>query len=348
MPSLLFLPSLQDLLKLAGIDNISSVMLNDIKKSLNGTLPFSEKTFKNFMGGKHKPHKATREKIYQTMPYLNIDVMESILTSTLDVNHYRTEWVMAIEAFDHSTSPDFFLYSRKKIAEIVELERDMINEVIEKQVGLERIRYVLEHPFIHSFLDEDEKLIFLKAIEFASIEVKIYGKLITKILLYCIALVDAEYGIEYTKLYGKNFSVVKRLLPKMEGVNYINPIESLFRLWKHATKKTYAKMVEDITSERNCLDWRKGKKQASLQDIRKILNGIYSDLDEENIADRSLLYIYALFLSNLFEDLHQKSKINGIDIFRWDWELVNWLTTNYEQLFERAYSEIEGLKSQSA
>ena len=347
MPSL-FLPSLKDLLKLAGIDNISSIMLNDIKKSLNGTLPFSEKTFKNTIGGKHKPHKATREKIYQSMPYLNIDVMESILTNTLDMTHYRTEWVIAIEAFDHSASPDFFPYSRKKIAEIVKLERDLINKIIEKKVGLERIRYLLEHPFMHSFLDEREKEVFFNAIEFGPTEERVYGKLITKILLYCIALVDAEYGIEYTELYGKNFSVVKRLLPKMEGVNYINPIESLFRLWKHATKKTYAKMVEDITSERNCLDWRKGKKQASLQDIQKILKGIYPDHDEQNIADRSLLYIYALFLSNLFEDLHKKSKINGTDIFRWDRELVNWLTMNYEQLFERAYSEIEGLKSQGA
>lgn len=345
MPSI-FLPPPKDLLKLAGIDSISCVMLNDIKKSFQGTLPFSEKTFKNFMDGKHKPHKATREKIYQSMPYLNIDVMERILTNTLDVNHYRTEWVMAIESFTNSASPDFFPYSRKKIAEIVKLERDMINEITEKNIGIARIRYILEHPFIHSFLNEKEKEVFFNAIEFGSTEAEVYGKLITKILLYCIALVDAEYGIEYTELYGKNFSVVKQLLPKMEGVNYINPIESLFRLWKHATKKTYAKMVEDITSERNCLDWRKGNKQASLQDIRKILNGIYPDLDEENIADRSLLYIYALFLSNLFEDLNQKSKINGTDIFRWNRDLVDWLTTNYERLFERAYNDIEELKVQ--
>lgn len=348
MPSI-FLPSLKHLLTLAGIDSVASVMLNDLKKSLNGTLPFSEKTFKNFMGGKHKPQKSTRKKIYESLPYINADVMEAALTNSLDMNHYRTEWVMAIEAFNHSASPEFFPYSRKKIAEIVNLERDMINELTEKKVGLERMRYVLEHPLIHSFLDEDEKAFFLNATEFGSIETEIYGKFGIKILLYCIALVDAEYGIEYTELYGKNFSVAKLLLPKMEGVNYINPIESLFRHWRHTTKKTYTKMAKYLgenTDERTLRYWRKGEKQASLQDIRKILTGIYPDLDEEIIADRSLLYIYALFLSNLFEDLHQKSKIDGTDIFRWDRELVDWLTMNYERLFERAYSEIEELKNQ--
>lgn len=350
MPSI-FLPSLKHLLKLAGIESVSSMMLNDLKKSLNGTLPFSEKTFKIFMEGKHKPHKATREKIYALQPYISADVIEAALTNSLDMNHYRTEWVAIIEAIDQNTSPAFFSYSRNKIAEIVKLERDMINEIAEKKVGLERIRYVLGHPFIHSFLDESEKAFFLKATEFGSKETEVYGKLITKILLYSIALVDAEYGIEYTEMYGENFSVVKLLLPKMEDSNYINPIELLFRLWKHATNKTYVQMaqyVDENTSERTLRYWRKGEKRASLKDIRKILNGIYPDLDEEIISYRSLLYIYALFLSNLFEDLHQKSKINGIDVFRWDRELVDWLSTNYERLFERAYNEIEELKNQGA
>jgi hypothetical protein len=89
MPSI-FLPSPKDLLKLAGIDSVSSVILNDIKKSLNGSLPFSEKTFKNFMGGKHKPQKATREKIYESLPYINADAMEAALTNSLNMNHYHT------------------------------------------------------------------------------------------------------------------------------------------------------------------------------------------------------------------------------------------------------------------
>lgn len=65
---------------------------------------------------------------------------ESINLKSLPVkkcmNHYHTGWMIALESFDQNASPDFFPYSRKKIAEIINLECDMINKVTKKQLVL--------------------------------------------------------------------------------------------------------------------------------------------------------------------------------------------------------------------
>ncbi len=54
-----------------------------------------------------------------------------------------------------------------------------------------------------------------------------------------------------------------------------------------------------------------------------------------------------LLLHNLFEET-LKSKIDGIDIFKLDRELVDWIKIHYDDYFESAYIEIEELIAKDA
>lgn len=93
--------------------------------------------------------------------------------------------------------------------------------------------------------------------------------------------------------------------------------------------------------------WREGKKQASYNEIKNIFHTLEPEFDNIELSNATLSYYYALFLHNLFEET-LKSKIDGIDIFKLDRELVDWIKIHYDDYFESAYIEIEELIAKDA
>jgi hypothetical protein len=95
--------------------------------------------------------------------------------------------------------------------------------------------------------------------------------------------------------------------------------------------------------------WREGKKRASYDEIKNILLALEPEFDQNDIglSYATLLYYYALFLHSLFDE-SLKSKIDGIDLFKIDHELVEWIKTHYDHYFESSNVEIEGLIAKDA
>lgn len=350
MANLFILPP-KELLRLFGIESLSTLILNEIKKTLQIDLPFSDKTFKHFMDGKHKPQRNTIDKVCKFIPYMNKERIEGFLFGNDNTKQYWTHWEIIIENINQNNNIEIFPHFRNKFESLVQLERKIIDALQKITTNDEKIKYLFNHPFLHPFLTNDEMKILLEATDYKAHEKIIFLKLNIKVLLYCIAYIDAEYGLDHTDIYGEKFSIVKILLPKFVGDDYINPIKSLFKYWKVKYKKTYRSMAEVIsvnTNNKEKLDsqegklkqWREGKKKASFTEIKKIINFFESDLDEHHVFLRTLLYSYSYFLSNLFNELLY-GKIDGIDIFKGDRELVEWFTANYEHFFDEAYEEIE-------
>lgn len=82
-------------------------------------------------------------------------------------------------------------------------------------------------------------------------------------------------------------------------------------------------------------------KQASYNEIKNIFRTLEPELENIELNRATLLYYYAYFLHNIFEE-SLKGKIDGAVIFDSKHELVDWIKTHYDDYFEKAYVEIEG------
>ncbi len=356
MANLFILPP-KELLRLFGIESLSMLILNDIKKTLKIELPFSDKTFKHFMDGKHKPQRNTIDKVCKFIPHMNKERIEGFLFGNDNTKQYWTHWEIIIEDINQNNNIEIFPHFRNKFEFLVQLERKIIDELQKKTTENEKIKYLFNHPFLHSFLTTNEIKTLSESITLKEHEVTIFLKLNIKVLFYCIAYIDAEYGLDHTDIYGEKFSIVKILLPKLDNDKYINPIELLFRRWRKKSGKSYEHMSQFISVDTNNKDksdsqkrkfrfWRNGERKASFDEIKNILYGLNSEFDEYELNSGALLYSYAFFLFNLFNELLH-ARINATSIFERN-ELIEWLTINYKDFFDTAYDEIELLKAKGA
>lgn len=278
------------------------------------------------------------------------------LGCTSEYSNYMTDW----ELFVHSPSYEYFPfpYFKKKFASLAIEEASLIKEMRNIGSEAERIHFLFNHPFTHYFLNKDEISIITAKNSFDTDKKIVIIKLSLKILLYCIAYIDAEYGISGKEDRGDRFSFIKKILPKFDQDKYINPIETFFRLLKDYYKTSYSEIAKSITVNTNNLDktasqirkfrfWRKAEKQASYDEIKNIFRVLEPEFDDIELNRATFVYYCTFFLHNLFEKT-LKSKIDGIDIFKLDCELVDWMKIHYDDYFESAYIEIEELIAKDA
>lgn len=345
----LFLLQLKSLANLFGIKSIPAVLYNALKTNLSDKLCLSDRTFRDLLNGKKIPTQKTWDKISFFMPYFDLGY-------TSEYSNYMTDWELLVCSPSYEDFP--FPYFKKKFAFLAMQEASLIKEM--RNIGSEagRIHFLFNHPFTHYFLNKDEISIITAKNSFDTDKKIVIIKLSLKMLLYCIAYIDAEWGISRKEDRGERFSFIKKILPKFDQDKYINPIEAFFRLLKKYYKTSYAKMAESISVNTNNTDktesqerkfrfWREGNKRASYDEIKNIFHTLEPEFDDIELNNATLSYYCALFLHNLFEET-LKSKIDGIDIFKLDRELVDWIKIHYDDYFESAYIEIEGLIAKDA
>ncbi|WP_298691785.1 hypothetical protein [uncultured Sulfuricurvum sp.] len=352
----LFLFPLKSIADLFGIESIPALLYKNIEKDALDKLPLSERTFRNLLNGEKQPTPKTLDKLSSMIPFVDWD-------HTHEFSNYMTGWEFFVYSPSYEDLP--FPYFKKKFATLAIEEASIIKEVRNYASEDERMQFVFNHPFIHSFLTPNDISIITTGSDFNTNKKIVITKLHLNILLYCIAYIDAEYGISRKEDRGDRFSFIKKILPKFDQDNYINPIESFFKLLKDHYKTTYTEMAKSINVDTNNPDekeqlaskkrkfrtWRskesKKLKRASYDEIKNILRTLEPELDEIGLNYSALLYYYALFLHNLFQD-SLKSKIDDIDLFKSDRELVKWIKTLYDNYFEEAYVEIEELITKDA
>lgn len=348
MANLLLLP-LKSLASLFGIESVSVVLYNVIKASLSDKLRLSDRTFRDLLNGKKTPSQKTRDKISFFIPSLELGCIS-------EYSNYMTDWELFVCSPSYEDFP--FPYFKKKFASLAMQEASLIKEMRNIGSEVERIHFLFNHLFTHYFLNKDEISIITAKNSFDTDKKIVIMKLRLKMLLYCIAYIDAEWGVSRKEYRGERFSFIKKILPKFDQDKYINPVESLFRLLKEYYKTSYAKMAKSIRVDTNNPDktesqerkfrfWRTVEKQASYDEIKNIFHTLEPEFDDTELNYATLSYYYALFLHNFFEET-LKSKIDGIDIFKLDRELVDWIKIHYDDYFESAYIEIEGLIAKDA
>lgn len=353
----LFLLPLKSIADLFGIESIPALLYKNIEKDTPNKVPLSERTFRDVFNGKKQPTPQTLDKLSSMIPFLDWD-------HTHTFSNYMTGW----EFFVHSPSYEYFSfpYFKKKFTSLAIEEASLIKEMYNHTLEYEQMHFLFNHPFTHSFLNLDEISVITNDDDFCIDKKIILTKLSLKILLCCIAYIDAEYGISRKEDRGDRFSFIKKILPKFEQDDYINPVNSFFRLLKDHYKTTYTDMAKSISVDTNNPDeeeqlnakrrkfrtWRNiGKnqklKQASYNEIKSILSALEPELEELALFHATLLYYYAYFLHNIFEE-SLKGKIDGAAIFDSKHELVEWIKTHYNDYFEKVYVEIEELVSKDA
>lgn len=345
----LFLLPLKSLASLFGIESISAVLYNALKTNLSDKLCLSDRTFRDLLNGKKTPTQKTRDKISFFIPSLELGY-------TSEYSNYMTDWELLVCSPSYEDFP--FPYFKKKFAFLAMQEASLIKEMRNIGSEAERIHFLFNHPVTHYFLNKDEISIITSKNSFDTDKKIVIIKLSLKMLLYCIAYIDAEWGISRKEDRGERFSFIKKILPKFNQDKYVNPIEAFFRLLKDYYKTTYAEVAKLTTVNTNNPDktdsqirkfrfWREGKKQASYDEIKNIFHTLEPEFDDIELNNATLSYYYALFLHNFFDEI-LKSKIDGIDIFKLDRELVDWIKIHYDDYFESAYIEIEGLIAKDA
>lgn len=353
MANLFLLPP-KSIAGLFGIESIPALLYNDLKKNSTDKLPLSERTFRDVLTGKKQPSQKTRDKLSTILPFYDMNQFKSFESSK-----YITDWELLIQLAAYENFPHF-PYFKKKFASFAMEEVSLIREMSSLSSEIERMQYLFNHHFTHSFLNLDEITLLTTGSDFNTDKKIILTKLSLKMLLYCIAYIDAEYGISRKEDKGDRFSFIKKILPKFDQDNYINPVKSFFRLLKDHYKTTYAEMAKSITVDTNNPDekdqldakrrkfrtWRNiGKnlklKQASYNEIKSILTTLEPELEDLALFHTALLYYYAYFLHNIFEE-SLKGKIDVTTIFDSKHELAVWIKTQYDDYFEKAYAEIEG------
>lgn len=355
MPNLFLLPQ-KSIADLFGIESIPALLYKNIEKDTLDKLPLSNRTFRDVLNGKKQPTPKTLDKLSSMMPFLDWD-------HTHTFSNYMTGWEFFVHSPDYEYLP--FPYFKKKFASFAIAEASIIKEARNYASEDERIRFVFNHPFIHSFLTPNEISIITTGSDFNTNKKIVITKLHLKILLYCIAYIDAEYGISRKDDRGDRFSFIKKILPTFDQDNYINSVKSFFRLLKDHYKTTYTEMAKSLDIDTNNPDekeqlaakkrkfrtWRSKEtiklKQASYDEIKNMLRTLEPELDEIGLNHSTQLYYYALFLHNLFDE-SLKSKIDSIELFKSDRELVEWLKIHYDDYFEKAYVEIEGVIAKDA
>lgn len=360
MANLFLLPP-KSIVNLFGIKSISALLYKNIEKDALYKLPLSDRTFRDVFNGKKQPTNKTLDKVSSMIPFLDWD-------HTQEYSKYMTDW----EFFVHSPSYEYFPfpYFRKKFASLAIEEASLIKEIHNYDSESERIQFVFNHPFTHSYLSSDEISVITTGDDFGTDKKIVISKLSLKILLYCIAYIDAEYGLSRKEDRGDRFSFIKKILPKFDQDNYINPVKSFFRLLKDHYKTTYTEMAKSLDIDTNNSDkedqlnakkrkfrtWRENfhkkqkhqkLKQASFKEIKNMLRALEPELDDIELNRTTLLYYYALFLHNFFEE-SLKGKIDGMAIFHSRYELADWIKTLYDDYFEKAYIKIEGLIAKDA
>lgn len=355
MANLCLLPP-QSIADLFGIDSIPALLYKNIEKDAPDKLPLSQRTFRDVLNGKKQPTPNTLNKLSSMIPFLDWN-------HTHEFSNYMTGWEFIVHSRDYEYLP--FPYFKKKFASLAIQEASIIKEARNYDSEFEQMQFVFNHPFIHSFLTPDEISIITTGSDFDTNKKIVITKLSLKMLLYCIAYIDAEYGISRKKDRGDRFSFIKKILPKFDKDDYINPVKSFFRLLKDHYKTTYTEMAKSLDIDTNNPDekeqlaakkrkfrtWRSKEtiklKQASYDEIKNILRTLEPELDEIGLNHSTLLYYYALFLHNLFDE-SLKNNIDRIELFKSDRELVEWLKIHYDNYFEKAYAEIEGLIAKDA
>lgn len=356
----LFLLPLKSIADLFGIESIPALLYKNIEKDTPHKLPLSERTFRDVFNGKKRPSKNTLNKLTTILPFYNLDQFTSLESSM-----YMTDWELIIQSSAYTDFPHFS-YFKNKFASLAMEEASLIKEMYSHPLEYERMKFLFNHPFTHSFLNLDEISVITNGDDFETDKKIILTKLNLKMLLYCIAYIDAEYGISRKEDRGDRFSFIKKILPKFEQENYINPVNSFFRLLKDHYKTTYTDMARSLSVDTNNPDeeeqlnakrrkfrtWRNiGKnqklKQASYNEIKSILSALEPELEELALFHATLLYYYAYFLHNIFEE-SLKGKIDNTTIFHSRHELVDWIKAHYDDYFEKVYAEVEELVSKDA
>lgn len=352
MANLILLP-LKSIADLFGIDSIPALLYKNIEKDASDKLQLSERTFRDVLNGKKKPSKKTLNKLSTILPFCNLDQFKSLESSI-----YMTDWELIIQLPAYTEFP-YFPYFKNKFASLAMDEASLIRETSSLSSETERIQYLFNHPFIHFCLNIDEISVITNGDDFGIEKKIILTKLSLKMLLYCIAYIDAEYGISRKEDRGDRFSFIKKILPKFEQDDYINPVDLFFKLLKDHYKTTYTDMAKSLSVDtknpdeeeqlnakrRKFRTWRnignnQKLKQASYNEIKSILYALAPELEKLELFHSTLLYYYAYFLHNIFEE-SLKGKIDDATIFDSKHELVDWIKTNYDDYFEKAYVEIE-------
>lgn len=352
MANLFLLPP-KSIADLFGIDSIPALLYKNIEKDTLEKLPLSDRTFRDVLNGKKQLTSKTLDKLSAMMPFLDWD-------HTHEFSNYMTAW----EFFVHSPSYEHlpFPYFKKKFASFAIKEASIIKEACNYNSEFERMQFVFNHPFTHSFLTTDEISIITTGNDFNAEKKIILTKLSLRMLLYCIAYMDAEYGISRKEDQGIRFSFIKKILPKFDDKGFVNPINSFFKLLIDHYETTYTELAKSLSVDTNNLDkedqlnakkrkfrtWREGKKRASYDEVKNILRALEPELDDIELNRATLFYYYALLLHNLFEE-SLKCKIDGINLFQVDRrELVEWIKIHYDDYFEKAYIEIKELIAKDA
>lgn len=197
----LFLLPLKSIADLFGIESIPALLYKSFEKKALDKLPLSERTLRDVFNGKKQPTHKTLDKL-------------SSMLASLDWGHthrhsnYMTAW----EFFVHSPSYEYFPfpYFKKKFASLAIEEASLIRETSSLSSEAERIQYLFNHPFTHYFLNLDEISVITNGDDFETDKKIILTKLSLKMLLYCIAYIDAEYGISRREDRGDLFSFIKK------------------------------------------------------------------------------------------------------------------------------------------
>lgn len=197
----LFLLPLKSLVNLFGIKSVPAVLYNVIKANSSDKLPISDRTFRDLLNGKKHPTQKTWDKISFFMPSLE-------LRYTSEYSNFMTDWEFFVCSPSYEDFP--FPYFKKKFAFLAMQEASIIKEMRNIGSEAEKIYFLFNHPFIHYFLNKDEISIITAKNSFDTDKKIVIIKLSLKMLLYCIAYIDAEWGISRKEDRGERFSFIKK------------------------------------------------------------------------------------------------------------------------------------------
>lgn len=363
----IFIPPLDEILKLFGIKSKThfiSKILNSMPDELYAKHDIKRdsliKSVQNYIKNQETPSNKITEKLKK--------IFSNKVSMHLDQSNfgfYWTEWEFIVKhVHEHQLiDKELFPCFQKKFTELVQNERILIEYSKQERLYIDP----KEFQFFLSILTNEELNILNDNTEDISRKMKIKRSMQIKTLLYCIALIDAEYILANQDIYQENSSVIKTYLPRFETKNnkpiYVTSMELFFRKLIEKNSKTF-KFIQDSldsngykenlsTAQRiKLLWWRKGQRFASIHKVEKIIAKMYPDANQYQHFIYALVYKYTVILHNLVESLTKNSffivakteDAKNPDIRRK--ESVEWLTKTYDDFFEKAKEDIKVLKGQ--
>lgn len=360
----IFIPPSDDILKLFGIKSKThfiSKILNSMPEEFYTKHDIKRdsliKSVQNYIKNQDTPSIKITEKLKK--------IFSNKVSMHLDQSNfgfYWTEWEFIIKhVHEHQLiDKELFPYFQKRFSELVQNERILIEYSKQERLHIDP----KEFQFFLSILTNEELNILDDNTEDISRKMKIKRSMQIKTLLYCIALIDAEYILANQDVYQENSSVIKTYLPRFETKNnkpiYVTSMELFFRKLIEKNSKTF-KFIQDSldsngykenisTAQRvKLLWWRKGQRFASIDKIEKIIANLYPNADAYELFIYAMVYKYTVLLHNLVESITKDSffivaktgEVKSPYIRR---ESVEWLTKTYNDMFKKAKEDIKSMK----